>query len=188
MVEAAPTFSIIPIVTPLPIGTVFSILSFDVTVSASNQGQISSGGHITPGVTNAGDTEANEGLQAFLTYDLSGIAAGFTVDKVEIVYPSYDTLGTPFTDLGCMRAYIDNYGNLDAGDYHSGGASGAIARWCSEAQVSQTQELDPAILGYIQDHLGGQIQLRVQFNEVETNNDNEADVLRGTPQIIVYYH
>ncbi len=181
VVPSAPTF--VFVVTP-PL----QILGFNVTVTPTNEGQVDSNGHITSGVTNAGDTSNDFGLQAFATYDLSGIAPGFTIDKVEIVRPSYDTLGTPFADLGCLRAYITNYGTLDAGDYYTGSPTGAVARWCSEAEIGQPREAGSGLVSYIQNHLGGQVQLRFEFNGTETDNDGVADVLRGKPQLIIYYH
>jgi hypothetical protein len=138
---------------------------------------------------NFGDQANNNGLQAFLTFDLSGIPSGATITSVRLDLSSHDQLGNPF-DLGCIRVYQQNYGTLDSSDYFGGAAGGALWRFCDDGQLSDEgeQKADSSGIQTVQTALAsGQIQLRLQFNEQATNNNNTADVVRTTPKLIVTY-
>ncbi len=160
-----------------------------VTLSPSSKGQVDGGGEIhSP--SNAGDTPDNLGLQGFLTFDVSGIPDSATILSAKLEFISWDTLGDPFGSLGCLRVYHHNYGTLDAGDYTPPPVTGALARFCSEADLSDPSEqaLNSTGIGALQDSLGGdQFQIRLQFNEHETDGDGVSDCLRPTLQLEVTY-
>lgn len=165
------------------------VVHFPVTITrdAGDSGSVRSNGSVL-GVENVGDTSANDGSQAFLSFDISGIPAGSTIDSVKVDFTDYDTLGDPFGSLGCLRGYVQNYGSLDSSDYHHGGASGAILRWCNSGQLS-TAETDDDVKSALQAQVGSSaFQLRLQFNETESDNDGVADMVRfGDAKLIVSY-
>ncbi|MEA3310388.1 MAG: NBR1-Ig-like domain-containing protein [Chloroflexota bacterium] len=177
-----------PTITPLPFITV-TPSEVTINFTPSSTGQVDSGGSIH-NPSNAGDTSDNLGLQGFLTFDVSSIPDTATITSVKLNFTFWDTLGDPFGGLGCLRAYYQNYGGLDAGDYTPPPVMGSIARFCSEADLSDTtdQTLNSAGVSALQSSLAGnQFQIRLQFNEQETNGNNTADVLRPTLQLEVAY-
>jgi hypothetical protein len=67
---------------------------------------------------------------------------------------------------------------MDASDYFVGAPSGAIGRWCSSAAL-QTVEVDEDFKNALQDKLGDtRFQIRLQFNEMTSDNDNTGDMVR----------
>ena len=156
----------------------------------SSSGAVKSDGG-TIAFPNSGDTGADVGMQGFLTFDLSSIPDGSSIVEVKLDLTSYDVLGDPFGDLGCVRVYLDNYGNLDAGDYTPPPVTGALWRFCSEAQLGETDEQignQIAIDGVQAALAGNTFQLRLQFNETQTDSDGDDDTLRpGNPKLFIAY-
>ncbi len=171
-----------PILPPLSV-----IQKITLEAVRNESGSVRSNGAVRS-VTNVGDIETNDGSQAFLSFDISGIPANAHITKVEVDFSRFDTLGNPFSALGCLRGYQQNYGSLDAGDYYTGHALGAILRWCSAQELQQVVE-DDDVKGALQDALGdSRFQLRLQFNQTKSNNDGVADMVRlGSPRLIVSY-
>jgi hypothetical protein len=155
----------------------------------SEDGHVRSDGTVAA-PPNAGDSAANTTLEAFLSFDVSGIPAGATITKVIADFSDYDTLGNPFSlgGDGCVRAYVQDFGALDAGDFFSGDPLGAIAKWCSAAELSTAAE-QPDIKTALQAKVGSsRFQLRFQFRTPTTNNDSVADTIRlGAAKLIVSY-
>ncbi len=161
-----------------------------VTIDFASRGQVEDGLDVRTNASNAGDTSNDIGLQAFVTFDVSGIPNDATIKTAKLVAKSYDTLGDPFGELGCLRAYVDNYGSLGYEDFVSGSVTGSINRFCSTGQIDTAsyQEMNSGGIDGLQAALAGDnFQIRLQFNEQETNNDGIADVFRGTYQIVVTY-
>jgi hypothetical protein len=149
-------------------------------LNPSSGGAVKSDGE-TIGPSNVGDTGLDLGMQAFLTFDLASIPDGSTVVEVKLDLTSGDVLGDPFGDLGCLRVYNDNYGNLDGSDYTPPPVTGALWRFCSEAELGQTNEQignQFAIDGVQAGLAGNTFQLRLQFNQTETDSDGNDDTLR----------
>ncbi len=177
-----------PIITIIPIATV-TPAEITIDLDPSSTGQVDSGGNIH-NPSNAGDTTNNLGLQGFLTFDLSSIPDTATITAAKLKFVSWDTLGDPFGSLGCLRAYHQNYGTLDAADYTPPPILGAIARFCSEANLSNpvNQTLDSDSISALQSSLAdNQFQIRLQFNERETDGNGVSDCLRPTLQLEVTY-
>ena len=188
-----PPITLIPTLIPPPI-TLIPTLPPPVIAedfAPSSRGQVESNGQINHGVSNCGDTSINTGLEAFVTYDLSSLPANATILGVYLYWPNgYDTLGTPFVDLGCMRVYQQDYGTLDAGDYVHPPVMGALSVYCSSGNIDNASStpLDSSLNSVVQNRAGnGMLQLRLQFNETETNGDGEADVFRGEPHLLISY-
>ncbi|MEJ2411752.1 MAG: hypothetical protein P8Y34_01985, partial [Anaerolineales bacterium] len=136
------------------------------------------------------DTSNDVGLQGFLTFDVSGIPNGATIQSAKLVAKSYDTLGDPFGQLGCLRAYVDNYGSLDLSDFKSTGVTGALVRFCDTGDVDSAsdQEMNSIGISGLESALASDnFQIRLQFKDKHTNNDGVADVFRGTFKIVVTY-
>ena len=136
---------------------------------------------------NVGDTESNVSSQGFLSFDISAIPTGATITEVKVDFSDYDTLGSPF-GLGCLRMYQQNYGTLDGGDYVGGSALGALSRWCNTGEVSAVA-VDDDLKAVIQALVGSsRARFRVQFNEMNTNNNGVGDMVRfGNIKLIITY-
>ncbi len=161
-----------------------------VSIDFASRGQVEQGLNVRTNANNAGDTSNDVGLQGFLTFDVSGIPNGATIQSAKLVAKSYDTLGDPFGQLGCLRAYMDNYGSLDLADFKPTGGTGAIVRFCNTGDVDSAsdQEMNSIGISGLESALAGDnFQIRLQFNDRHTNNDGVADVFRGTFKIVVTY-
>ena len=155
---------------------------------AAEDGQVRSNGQVLDAPI-VGDTATNVTIEGFLSFDISGIPASATVTKVVLDFSNFDTVGHPFNlSDGCLRAYVDDYGSLGAGDFYAGDPLGAVARWCSWAELSTASE-QPDLIGPVQARLGtGRLQLRIQFRTPTTNNNFTLDAVRLlSPQIKIYY-
>lgn len=160
-----------------------------LTTLSGEDGHVTSAG-TTNGNPNVGDNSSNEGLQAFVSFDMSLIPSGATITKVVVDFSSYDMLGSPFTLAdGCLRAYSQNFGALDAGDYvASGDPTGAYIRWCGAGELSSQFE-SADMKNLVQSAVGtSRLQLRLQFKSPNPNGNGTADAVRfGTVKLIVTY-
>jgi hypothetical protein len=165
------------------------VVPFPTTLTriAGESGSVRSNGAVlTP--ENVGDTSGDLTSQAFLSFNISSIPAGSTINSVTVDFTDYDTLGDPFGDLGCLRGYVDNYGTLDSSDYFGGSPLGAIMRWCNAGQLS-TSGTDNDVKSALQSVVGSsRFRLRLQFNQTDTDNDGVADMVRfGDAKLIISY-
>ena len=152
-------------------------------------GQVRSDGSVLA-PPNAGDTDANVVAEAFASFDMTGIPGGATITKVVVDFSSgYDTLGNQW-DLGggCLRAYPQNYGSLDAGDFVPGDPLGAVLKWCGAGELSSSFE-STDLKGTVQSAVGSsRLQLRIQFRAPTTNSNGVADMVRlGTMKLTITY-
>ncbi len=179
-----------PAPTATPTNTLVPAIAQVILVTLSGEdGHVTSAG-TTNQFPNVGDNTANEGLQAFVSFDMSVIPAGATITKVEVDFSDYDMLGNPFSLAdGCLRAYAQNFGALDAGDYVAAGdPSGAYIRWCGAGELSSQFE-DADMKTLVQSAVGSsRLQLRLQFKAPNPNGDGIADAVRfGNVRLIVTY-
>jgi len=165
-----------------------SLNTVTLTAIEAESGTITSNGGIYSSIRNVGDTNTNLGTQVFLSYDMSSIPLGASITSVVVDFGDYDTLGNPFGSLGALRAYAQQYGTLSSGDYVHGSVSTAIGRWSNEGQLESggsTTYLPNAVANRVGT---SRFQMRLQFNEVETDNDGTSDMARfDLPQLIVTY-
>lgn len=161
-----------------------------VEITFASRGQVEDGLDVRTNANNAGDTDNDVGLQGFVTFDVSSIPNGATIKSARLVTISHDVLGDPFGNLGCLRAYVDNYGSVGFEDFSPVGVTGALVRFCSEAQLadSNLQKMSSSGIAGIQNALASDdFQIRLQYKDVHTNGDGIADVFRGSFKIIVTY-
>lgn len=138
---------------------------------------------------NVGDNASNQTAEAFVSFDLGSIPDDATITKVVVKFGDYDTLGNPFTiSDGCLRAYVQGYGTVDASDFYAGDPTGAVIRWCSTAELSSSFE-DPDLISVLQGELDSpHLQFRLQFRTPTTNGNGVADMVRfGTVKLTVTY-
>lgn len=162
-----------------------------VTIQLASRGQVEDGLSISTSVNNAGDTANDVGLQGFVTFNVSGIPNGATILSAKLIAKAgHDTLGDPFGNLGCLRAYVHDYGSVGYEDFKPTGATGAIVRFCNAGEVDNVsiQSMSSTGIAGIQNALASDLfQIRLQFKDDHTNGDNNADVFRGTFKIVVTY-
>ena len=136
----------------------------------------------------AGDSKHNYSWQGFVTFDLKSIPSNATVTAVYMIFEGKNMTGTPFSDLGCMGVYRDNFGNVDPGDFYTSTPGGALWSYCSAGEISSGSARygGDAAISAIQNSLGGQIQFRYQFNS-DTSNDGEDDYVVLFPNLRIEY-
>jgi hypothetical protein len=168
--------------------------SYTVTLVAQleESGYVRSTGVPWPEYIFAGDDNNNIGIQGFLTFDISDIPEDAMIAGVVVDLSDYKSpLGAPFDGLGCLRAYVDDYGTLDGGDYFDGSPVGAIGKYCDFS------DFDPGDDDYFKDALQDRVgddrfQLRLQFRDDETDDDGTNDLLRWEagylPKLVVHYY
>jgi Ig-like domain from next to BRCA1 gene len=160
-----------------------------LTNISGESGQVRSNGSVL-GPTNAGDLTDGTVAEAFVSFDMTSIPAGANVTKVVVDFGTgHDILGNPWSlGIGCLHAYTQNYGSLDAGDFTSGDPTGAVTKWCGDAELNSVFE-STDMKGVVQNAVGhSRLQLRLQFRAPTTNSDGIADTIRlGPVKLTVTY-
>jgi hypothetical protein len=183
----------------LPVINGYQIKSFyvDIKVSAASvsltldylpgeSGLVLSGGAINNLTVAAGDSSSNQGVEAFLSFDMTGVPAGATIQTASLtLIGGGQVRNNPFAGLGCLRAYLDNYGSVDPTDFVPPGATGAFANWCSAASVSSPFS-GANLIATIQGRVGTpRFRFRLQFKDTLTDgNGTIDDVLIIAPVIL----
>ena len=155
--------------------TVKSPVTVNLPYLPGESGLVTSGGAINTLTVAVGDSTSNQGVEAFLSFNISAIPAGSTIQSASIkLKGGAQVRGDPFV-LGCLRAYGQNFGAVDPSDYVPGGALGAIARWCNAAEL-EANYTDAGFASGVQAAIGNsRFQIRLQFNETLTDNDATID-------------
>ncbi|MCJ7734682.1 MAG: NBR1-Ig-like domain-containing protein, partial [Anaerolineales bacterium] len=149
-----------------------------VEIALASRGQVEDGLDVRTNANNAGDTSHDVGLQGFVTFDVSGIPNGATILSAKLVSASHDVLGDPFGSLGCLRAYVHNYDTVGYEDFKPVGVTGALVKFCSEAEVdtASLQIMNSAGIAGIQAALASNaFQIRLQFKDMHSDGDGIAD-------------
>ena len=165
-------------ITVVVISTEYTLI---LTPNIGETGYVRSDGQVVPRIMYAGDDESNRPLQAFLSFDISGIPAGATISSVTTDLADYDRIyGDPFGNLGCLRTYLHDYGILDGGDYFTGMSGGSLTSFCSVGDLAAHSST--LIKDALQAKVGSsRFQIRLQFTEVMTNSDGNSDLVSWTP-------
>jgi hypothetical protein len=150
-------------------------------------GTVWESGDVFPGEIAAGDAATNKGVQGFAAFDISGIPDSANILSVNMDFTDYSILGTPFA-LGCLRLYKQDYRPLNASDYFTGSPIDSLKKWCNTGELDTVSSSD-AINSALQARLDKTyFQLRLQFNEHESNNNGINDAVGwNSMKLIVKY-
>jgi len=135
----------------------------------------------------AGDTDKNRGRQAFLSFDISGIPAGATIQSASLDLSGGDELGEPFVGLGAMNVYDHQYGTLDGSEFVSDFPGGEMRKCYSRPTgASRSSKLASEIQARV-DAGASRFQIRLQFQK-HTDGDYRDDMLRlREPKLVITY-
>lgn len=161
-------------------------VALTIPYMAAESGLVLSGGSTNTATVAAGDSTGNEGVEAFLSFDMSSIPANATIQTATLkLIGGGNVRGNPFATLGCLRAYVQNYGTVDAGDFVAPGATGAFAQWCSGGELAGDFS-NSTLIAAVQSAVGnGRFRFRLQFRDALTDNDATIDdVLLISPVIL----
>ena len=163
-----------------------------VTISLSaisyESGSVTANGSVSSGIK-VGDTADKEGVQGFLSFDISSIPKNAIIDTGALNLSLYEIVGDPFGGMGCLSVYQQDYTPLSAGDFFTGAPSGPFMNWCSAADLSNVV-VDSDFAAAIQARVGldTRIQFRLQFPDKQSNGDGAIDQTQfGIPYLIVQY-
>lgn len=151
---------------------------------AANIGQVDASGNVGS-APNAGSL-SDVGVRAFVSFDISSIPSGATIDSVSVDFSGFDTQGNPFSSMGCLQAYAGTYFALDASDYSASGA-GPDMSWCSTGELSTVFENDD-VRARLQAALGSAttLQYQLRFSGSPTGS-SQVRFLNGGMKLIVSY-
>jgi hypothetical protein len=136
----------------------------------------------------AGDLETNYAVQAFLSFDISMIPKGATIKSASLDLSNMNVVGEPFSLLGAMAVFNDQYGDLDLADFVygedvPGGYPG------SAIVVTYTRPMQPYNYDTIAEAVQTQVdkgtsrfQIRIQF-ERNYARDRKADLIELIPEV-----
>ena len=151
-------------------------------------GSVAANGSVLGGV-NVGDTVDKDGVQGFLSFDISSIPKNAIVDTGALDLSQYVIAGDPFGGLGCLNVYQQDYTPLSAGDFFTGASSESFMDWCSTESLSNVV-VDSDFAAAIQARVGlsTRVQFRLQFPDRQTNGNGTSDQVQfGIPYLIVQY-
>jgi len=151
-------------------------------------GSVAANGSVSGGI-NVGDTVDKDGLQGFLSFDISSIPTTAIIDTGALDLSTYVIAGDPFGGLGCLNVYQQDYTPLSSGDFFTGGPSGSFMEKCSAADLSNVI-VDNDFAAAIQARVGlaTRVQFRLQFPDRQSNGNGTSDQVQfGIPYLIVQY-
>jgi len=177
---------------PTATNTVASSHTVNLTYMAGESGLVLSDGSVNPLTVAAGDSPGNRGVEAFLSFDISGVPSGSTIQNASILLKGGSQVrADPFATLGCLRAYVQNYGVVDASDFVPAlpAPVGAITRWCNTAELEAPYS-DAGFISAVQSAVGtSRFQIRLQFKDTLTDGDGTIDdvlILAPVTLTIIY--
>ena len=173
-----------PVISPI-IPTEHTVTLFSIV---EEDGQVWEVGD-TWGFPVCGDEDfGNWAIQAFLSFDISGIPAGAAIKSASLDLSISGKTGDPFEGLGSLRVYNDQYGNVDANDFTEGSPLGAIARY--DSWPVEPFSFDVFGISKLQaqvDTGAPRFQVRIQFGKY-TDGDRQVDCLQcGEPNLVITY-
>jgi hypothetical protein len=188
VIEVPPPVTDTPTPTSTPEPTAEPV---DITLSTDSQGSVDSQGTLMPAFCFIGDSHENQGVQCFVTFDLSAIPDSAIITEASLEYRTTGQLdlGDPFGDLGVLSAYLHSYGTLSADDYAADahGSKKIHANLMSSDYLGRRIQLEQAGFEALRDSLeSDQFQFRLQFR-IATDVDYEADHIHPTVTLRVRY-
>jgi len=159
-----------------------------IPLVGGESGQITKSGYIS-GDKIAGDNGSNNSSQAFLSFNITGIPADAVITDVVIDLGDFTVTGTPFSALGELFVFKDDYGGMDASDFVSSTpSSGRLIAWSSNSSLGNAVA-DNDMVNALQTKVGSsRFRLRLQFNK-QTDDDGASDFLTFNTVIlkVTYY-
>jgi len=166
---------------------VVTTTSVTILPNMSESGSVRSDGTVYSGDIRTGDSVENFAIQAFLSYDISGIPSNATIIEVKDKFTTYTIAGDPFGNLGVLNGYKMNFVvPLVSSNYVSGFPTGNIIDW-GATSILDLIEVQPTLLTALQSKVGSsRFKLRLQF--AGSNNDGIAGIVSFTnPSLIITY-
>jgi hypothetical protein len=165
---------------PAVVGTTHTVTLNSNSISES--GSVRGDSHSTTAEIDAGDSgsggapgTANLGIQAFVSWDITGIPNNATITDVKFDLSANTIAGNPFS-LGCLKAFPDDYGAVDGSDFKAYPPPAEDHEWCAGSLGTAVSDTDFKIA--LQSKVGsGRLRYRFQFN-IPTNSDNNADIVQ----------
>jgi hypothetical protein len=146
-------------------------------------GNVGAGGEIYH-LEVVGDRTNNNTSQAFLTFELSGLPSGITITDAALEFRDLVINGDPFQDLGCLRVYVDRFGEVGSGDYVVAASDDYFFQWCTEEQLAG-QPVIEALAGLLEQALDTTtFQIRLQF-ERTSDGDGRVDAIEILEAVIM---
>jgi hypothetical protein len=134
-----------------------------------------------------GDDSTNQGLRAFLAFDLSSLA-GANITNAQLDLSDYDVAGAPFDSLKPLYVEEVDWGTtLEASDYNLGAAA-SLATINDAAGLSNPIDVTGRVSSHI-DSGSNSFRIRLRF-EISTNGNGVNDSINwaGRPvRLIVRY-
>ncbi len=155
-----------------------------VTADPDNSGYVRSSGANSPGYVYVGDDQYNRDFQGFVTFDISSLPHRAVVEKVVVDLSGYEIPNeSPYPEMGCLGAYVQDYGSLGSGDHWSRAVSAPIGQWCSLDDLN-TPSNQLGFRNELQQRITESeilFQLRLQFASHVTDGDDTSDLLLWSP-------
>ena len=182
-IPAIPPPVISPIIPTEHTVTLVSIAAEDGLVTENGN---THGGLIVGDSSIGAFTVRDEAIQAFLSFDISGIPAGATIKSASLDLHIWNVQGDPFVALGNLYVYNDHYGSLDRDDFTPGFPIGAIGG-CEEERRLTPLSLSASGISKRVNSGAPRFQVRIQFRRY-TNGDGFWDCLAlGEPKLVITY-
>ena len=162
------------------------LLTLDFVTAES--GSVRSNGDVKNEIY-VGDTTNDFGSQVFLSFDISSLPLAVTIVEAAMdLSLGYTIIGDPFSTLGCLDVYQQDFIPLDAGDFFSSAPTGSFIVRCDQTSIDSAV-VDKDFKTALQAKLGStRIQFRLQFPDKLSNGGGVADQVRlGTPKLIIKY-
>ena len=177
------TIQVLVTASPTPIEHTVTLYSV-----AAEDGHVKQSGATNP-YPNLGDNTANEALQAFLSFDISGIPSDAVIKSASLDLTTGDMLDDPFAGLGWMRVYNHQYGSVGPEDFTAGFPTGAIYTYSSRPLTPFSSSGLVNALQALVNAGEPRFQVRIQFQNY-SDGDNTVDALRlgeGDPKLVITY-
>ena len=136
----------------------------------------------------SGDNTIDLPTQSFLSYDITEIPTNATIVETKLDYSIYYLAADPFSTLGCLNIYQQDFGSLDPKDFFHGTPTNSLAKFCSEVDLKTSQLKSDELAKALQSKVGQKrFQVRLQFDKNTDNNKRFDTVTVRDSKIIVTY-
>ena len=153
------------------------------------EGSVDQNGQVT-GSPRVGVASSSTSVQAFFSFDISGIPSGATITSAALDLTTYIMYGQPFSYLGALGAFNDQYGTLDSNDYVSGFAfDGLFFTYSDIIRPYDTQQIITALQKQVDQH-NTRFQVRAQFEKFvyfQMAQVNYLDFINGKAKLTVTF-